>query len=121
MSEPSYRGEKIIKNHWPNWMPLENGQFARHWTFEFEGCLPENTDAELSDADISVRLSRGGTPNQLLATTSTSGNAWSDAVFFTTFYRFLERLEARFGRLRSIQGQARDEWPPFRPTTNKND
>jgi len=116
MKNDDYSGTPIIKNPWPEWTPLEAGAFARRWKFEFERPPQEELISAdgLDDAELQIALTRGDSRAELIATTTTKGNAWSDAIFFTAFYRLFERLEARFGRLRTIQGQARDQWRPFR-------
>ena len=115
MSDNDYSTASVIRNPWPSWAPAGTNAFARHWIFEFEDpiSLPVSPDG-LSDSDLQVTAERGESPHLLLATTVTTANAWSDAIFFDAFYRLFERLEAHFGRLRSIQGQAREQWRPFR-------
>jgi hypothetical protein len=117
MEKDDYRGERIIKNVWPEWVALEGGGLARRWQIELE--MPPREEAiaspeDLGESDLEVEVTHGATPTQLHVTTSTRGNAWSDELFLFAAYRLFERLEAKFGRIRTIQGQERNLWRPFR-------
>lgn len=116
MTEEDYSGVVLVKNAWPEWRPVGDGAFVRRWKFELERALQEDflIPDDLGDDDIEVTVSTGERDTELIATTATRQNAWSDQVFFFAFHRLFERMEERFGRLKSIQGQPRDEWPPFR-------
>jgi hypothetical protein len=116
MNNDNYNSTVFIKNSWPEWRPVGGGGWARQWTFEFETAVPDEliSSVSLSEPDLEVSVEPGASPVELSVTTTTHANAWSDDIFFFVFYRLFERLEAKFGRLRAIQGQPRDLWRPFR-------
>lgn len=116
MKSDDYSGAPIIKNPWPEWMPVEGGGLARQWMFEFDSPVPDDSISSdgLDESDLQVSVERGASETMLILTTTTQANAWSDEGFFFAFYRLFERLESKFGRLKTIQGQARDLWRPFR-------
>lgn len=87
MSEDEYSGKEIIKNHWPEWLPVNDGGVARHWVFEFE-LAPEKDEilsAELGDDDLHVIVTSGTSPHELHVVASTIKNAWSDDIFLALF------------------------------------
>jgi len=110
-----YSGIPLVKNDWPEWVREEGGVVGRKWRFEFEQPLPDRvSDSALGDDVLKVQIARGGSSHELVITTTTAENAWSDEVFFIATFRLFQRLEATFGRLKTIQGQARNMWRPFR-------
>jgi len=116
MSKNDYSDARLVKNPWPAWAPVEGGGFARHWVFEFERPPPDDAVSPegLGEPDLEVTLERGARPSELAVATTTRANAFSDEVFFAMAFRLFERLESKFGRVRTIQGQPRDQWRPFR-------
>ncbi|MCY1058289.1 hypothetical protein [Nannocystis sp. SCPEA4] len=116
MSEASYDGSPIIINPWPQWVGGEDGSWARHFTFEFETAVAGDAlaAANVDQADLMVQVAEGATPCQIRLTATTRANAWSDAVFYDQFYTLFARLEEVFGRIHTIEGQAREMWRPFR-------
>lgn len=116
MKNDDYSRAPIIKNPWPEWIPVRGGGLARHWTFEFDAPVSNDSISSegLDEPDLQVRVERGASATTLVLTTTTHANASSDESFFFAFYRLFERLESKFGRLKTIQGQARDLWRPFR-------
>jgi hypothetical protein len=117
MEQDDYQGQKIIKNAWPEWVPVDEGEVVRHWRIEFEREQDQTAIALsecLGEPELVVTVKQGATPTELHVMASTRGNPWSDELFFFAFYRLFERLESRFGRIRTIQGQSRNQWRPFR-------
>src|SRR5262249_34335241 len=104
------------KNTWPEWIPREGGAWERRWCFEFESSVPaDHVSSEgMSEPELEVVVEPAASPHRLTVTTTTRANAWSDDVFFFAAYRLFERLERRFGRLKTIHGQPRALWRPFR-------
>jgi hypothetical protein len=117
MNKSDYSDERIIKNSWPAWTPVEGGGSVRCWVFEFENPLSDEqvSPEGLSDQDLQVAVARGAQSSELILRVTTYGNPYSDDVFFTAFYRLFERLEGKCGQLKAIQGQPRNLWRPFRP------
>jgi hypothetical protein len=111
-----YTDESFIKNPWPKWEPTDGGGWSRHWVFEFEQIIMDESVSSngLGDSNITVLAMRGRTPSELIVTATTSANIWSDEIFYRAFFHLFEKLEMRFGRLKSIQGQPRFLWRPFR-------
>lgn len=116
MDHDEYTGESLIYNPWPKWEPTEEGGWVRRWSFRFECALRDDEVASdgLGDASLHVLVSRGASSSELVALTTTHANPWSDECYFFVFFRLFHQLEVRFGRLDSIQGQARMCWRPFR-------
>lgn len=104
------------RTHGPSGMPVEGGGSARRWTFDFAKPVPDDliSATGLDEPDLHVTVERGASETALFLTTTTHGSPFSDEGFFFAFYRLFERLESKFGRLKSIQGQPRDLWRPFR-------
>ncbi len=114
----TYDDEPVIKNAWPDWTPVAGGAHERRWTFEFEQPLDDAqiASAQLDAPNVKVTMQRREASKTILdLMATTDGNAWSDEIFFYAFYALFERLEQAFGRLKTIQGQPRDLWRPFRP------
>jgi hypothetical protein len=116
MPEDDYSHVKVIKNKWPEWISVQNGCFTRHWVFEFEAPLDVDriSSKGLSETHLAVDATVGASPTELKLTTTTNQNPRSDEIFYFAFYRLFRRLEMELGKLKSIQGQPRDEWRPFR-------
>jgi hypothetical protein len=116
MDHDEYTIESLIDNPWPKWEPTNEGGWVRSWSFRFDCELRDEavTSDGLGDASLHVLLSRGSSSTELVALTTTHANPWSDECFFFVFFRLFQQLEARFGRLELIQGQARVFWRPFR-------
>ncbi|MDC0723642.1 hypothetical protein [Nannocystis bainbridge] len=116
MSTDGYDSAPIILNPWPDWIGGPDGSWARHWTFEFEMPVADAvlSSAKLDQPRLHIELARGATPKELRLVATTRANAWSDEVFFFEFYTLFQRLEDLFGPIRTIEGQARDLWRPFR-------
>jgi len=113
----SYHRDNVIKNKWPDWIPAEQGVMERRWQIEFEAPLDGQEFASsggLGESELEVLVTQGARSSELDVVTKTRGNAWSDELFFFAAYRLFERLEAKFGRIRTIQGQGREQWRPFR-------
>lgn len=115
MTKYDYSDEHFIKNCWPEWKRAGDG-YLRVWRFEFERELDADriSNDGLGDEDLQVAVQLGESSSVLIAETWTVENPFSDSIFFVAFWRLFQRIEARFGRLKTIQGQARESWRPFR-------
>lgn len=111
-----YSDDPIIKNPWPKWEPIDGGGWSRRWVFEFEQFIIDEPISShgLGDSNINVLVIRGQTPTELIVTATTLANIWSDEIFYRAFFHLFLQLQMRFGRLKSIQGQPRSLWRPFR-------
>lgn len=116
MSTDGYDHAPIILNPWPSWIGGPDGSWVRHWAFEF--VMPVSnallSSATLDQPHLRVEVARGATPSELRLVATTRANAWSDEIFFFEFYALFQRLEELFGPIRTIEGQARNLWRPFR-------
>jgi hypothetical protein len=114
-AEDDYGGHKIIKNDWPKWVPTDDGGWRRDWHFEFESPVAvESLAAQLDEPGLAVSVSRTSSASVLDIAVTTHGNPKTDDTFFFAMYRLFKRVEEMFGPIRTIQGQAREMWRPFR-------
>ncbi|WAS98637.1 hypothetical protein [Nannocystis punicea] len=116
MSEDGYEREPLILNPWPRWVGDAHGSWARRFTFVFVAPVAAEALAavDVDQPDLTVRLARGAAPCELQLVATTCANPRSDAVFFFQFHDLFARLEQIFGRIETIEGQARQLWRPFR-------
>jgi hypothetical protein len=109
-----YSKVDFIKNTWPKWVPSPRGGWQREWSLEFEHDVDIYSTAGLSDYELEATAELGPTKRDITLTTRTTLDPMSDEIFFTAAFRLFLRIEERCGRLKSIQGQPRELWRPFR-------
>jgi hypothetical protein len=115
MSEFDYSSIKVIKNPWPEWKWVD-GEWQRCWHFEFEHDISPSSMVSdgLSEEELSVHVVAAESPTKLVVTTTTRGLRLSDELFFYATYRLFAKLEERFGKILTIEGQERALWRPYR-------
>lgn len=113
MSDDDYTSAAVIKNRWPAWIKQPDGSHQRVWHFQFEETISPINNRSLDEPDIVVSVTHVG-PTSLLVTTTTHANAFSDEIFFFAAFRLFKTLEETYGRLKSIEGEERKRWRPFR-------
>ncbi len=118
MSDDDYKSASVIKNRWPPWIPQPDGSHQRTWHFRFEESVSPTDQHLLDEPDISASITHPA-PDSLVITTTTRGNAFSDELFFFASFRLFVKLEELYGRLKSIEGEDRSLWRPFRGTSEK--
>ncbi len=115
MTDDDYSNAEVIKNPWPTWVSMADGSWQRQWIFELERPVSDGSlEGRLRLPSLAVQAVRLKSPNELEMTVSTTDNPWSDAIFFTAMYRLFQGVEEAFGQIKSIQGQPRNMWRPYR-------
>jgi hypothetical protein len=117
MPTEKYDGSTIIRNSWPRWTRLADGSWSREWRVRF--CAPVS-DVQLSEFGkirvdgLDTHCAPTEDSSEIRVATVAAGNAWSDELFFFATERLFLQLEAVFGRILTIEGEARERWRPFR-------
>ena len=117
MSE-KYDGRQIRPIAFPQWQVSPEGGWTRDWAITFAQPITDTgrtAPATLSDDTMTVDAVVHADARSLQVRTRTTGDAFSDAIFFESAYRLLRRLNDHVGTIETIRGQPRDWWFPFRP------
>ena len=109
-----YTADSVVRVPWPRWARVDEHRHQRIWHFEVSAYLPEGELWRFREDGIDAVVTRGATPTLLVVTTVTADNPMSDRVFFDAAVRMFKLIEARFGRIRTIEDVDRDHWRGLR-------
>jgi hypothetical protein len=122
---------KFIKTHtWPVPELMVDGRWHRVWTIRLKEKprlalerlssaitqdvvrhLEHNSQPHTLGADFVISLSRGAS-REIVATLRTQEDGWSDELLFAS-WRMFEDIDQMLGTIETIDGQPRDNWPPW--------
>lgn len=114
MARDEYSKDSVVRVPWPQWTRVDDQRHQRTWHFEVSAYLPEGELWRFHQNEIDAVVARGAKPSSLVVTTVTAGNPMSDHLFFDAAIRMFKLIEARFGRIRTIEDLDRGEWRGFR-------
>jgi hypothetical protein len=129
----AYSPESIKVHNWPAPQLMPDGKWHRTWTIRLKSNLPETIDLGASSSsitkeildylgeadsrlqnlgdDLALSLQLTG-PREVMASMLTRQADCSDELLFAA-WRMFEAVDQMLGTIETIDGQPRDNWPPW--------
>ena len=113
----NYDGGLLFKPAFPTWIQESSSLSSRLWMLVLErtpsaGWKEAIAQLGVPGLETSGSLDPDGVTLRVRAATTL--NPMDDEVFYGAAYSMLRAIDQKIGRIRTIQGQPRNRWQPFR-------